>query len=56
MNVVPGGLGVTIFFFLSGFLITTLMRPEGVKTGTVDLKGFYIRRCLRIIPPATSSR
>jgi peptidoglycan/LPS O-acetylase OafA/YrhL len=50
-NIVPGGLGVTIFFFLSGFLITTLMRREVAKMGTVDLKSFYIRRCLRILPP-----
>ncbi len=31
--VVPGGLGVTIFFFLSGFLIATLMRREFDRTG-----------------------
>jgi peptidoglycan/LPS O-acetylase OafA/YrhL len=27
-RIVPGGFGVTIFFFLSGFLITTLLREE----------------------------
>jgi peptidoglycan/LPS O-acetylase OafA/YrhL len=48
---VPGGFGVTIFFFLSGYLITTLMRREIGKTGTVSLRNFYIRRCLRILPP-----
>jgi len=47
----PGGLGVTIFFFLSGFLITTLMRVEAATTGTVSLKNFYLRRALRILPP-----
>jgi peptidoglycan/LPS O-acetylase OafA/YrhL len=48
---VPGGLGVTIFFFLSGYLITTLMRAEWANTGTVSLSGFYKRRALRILPP-----
>jgi peptidoglycan/LPS O-acetylase OafA/YrhL len=49
--IVPGGFGVTVFFFLSGYLITTLMRLEHEKTGTVGLKGFYLRRVLRILPP-----
>ncbi len=48
---VPGGFGVTVFFFLSGFLITTLMRTEFEKTGTLSLKAFYLRRVLRILPP-----
>jgi peptidoglycan/LPS O-acetylase OafA/YrhL len=48
---VPGGLGVTIFFFLSGYLITTLMRAEWAGTGTISLTGFYKRRALRILPP-----
>lgn len=47
----PGGFGVTVFFFLSGFLITTLMRVERAKTGTVSLGKFYLRRVLRILPP-----
>jgi peptidoglycan/LPS O-acetylase OafA/YrhL len=50
-NVVPGGFGVTVFFFLSGFLITTLLRLEFDKTGSVSLRKFYIRRALRILPP-----
>jgi peptidoglycan/LPS O-acetylase OafA/YrhL len=50
-RVVPGGFGVTVFFFLSGFLITTLMRMEAEKTGQVSLKHFYLRRALRILPP-----
>lgn len=50
-HVVPGGFGVTVFFFLSGFLITTLMRTEFEKSGTVSLKQFYLRRVLRILPP-----
>jgi peptidoglycan/LPS O-acetylase OafA/YrhL len=50
-KVIPGGFGVTVFFFLSGFLITTLMRIEDRKTGTVSLSGFYLRRVFRILPP-----
>lgn len=48
---VPGGFGVTAFFFLSGYLITTLMRMEREKHGRVSLKQFYLRRALRILPP-----
>lgn len=50
-DLVPGGFGVTIFFFLSGFLITSLLRLERQSSGKVDLRGFYVRRTLRIIPP-----
>jgi len=49
-RVVPGHFGVTLFFFLSGYLITTLMRQEMEQSGTVDIKLFYIRRALRIFP------
>ena len=48
--VVPGGFGVTVFFFLSGYLITTLLRVEYDQFGTVSLKNFYLRRILRIWP------
>jgi peptidoglycan/LPS O-acetylase OafA/YrhL len=51
VETVPGLFGVTVFFFLSGFLITTLMRRESARTGTVSLKKFYLRRILRIFPP-----
>ena len=50
-NLIPGGFGVTVFFFLSGYLITTLMRMEWDAFGTVSLKQFYLRRALRILPP-----
>lgn len=50
-HLIPGGFGVTVFFFLSGFLITTLLRQEFEKTGAIDLKAFYLRRFLRIVPP-----
>ena len=48
---VPATLGVTIFFFLSGYLITTLLRKEFGRTGGISLKDFYIRRALRILVP-----
>ena len=48
---IPGGLGVTIFFFLSGYLITTLLRMESERTGTISISRFYLRRTLRIFPP-----
>jgi peptidoglycan/LPS O-acetylase OafA/YrhL len=48
---IPGNLGVTVFFFLSGYLITTLLRIEFEKTGGVNLTAFYLRRTLRIFPP-----
>jgi peptidoglycan/LPS O-acetylase OafA/YrhL len=50
-NIIPGGFGVTIFFFLSGFLITSLFRHEFALTGTISIKHFYLRRILRIFPP-----
>lgn len=50
-HLVPGGLGVTIFFFLSGYLITSLLRVEAGTTGQIDLIGFYVRRTFRIFPP-----
>lgn len=49
-KLVPGGFGVTIFFFLSGYLITTLLRREYERSGMINLKNFYIRRILRIWP------
>jgi peptidoglycan/LPS O-acetylase OafA/YrhL len=47
-----GNVGVRVFFLISGFLITTLMLREQERTGHLDLKGFYIRRALRILPAA----
>lgn len=49
--VIPGGLGVTIFFFLSGYLITTLLRTEMERYGRISVSQFYLRRTLRIFPP-----
>ncbi len=42
--------GVTMFFALSGFLITTLLLKEKKLSGTVSIKNFYARRILRIWP------
>jgi peptidoglycan/LPS O-acetylase OafA/YrhL len=50
-KIVPGGLGVTVFFFLSGYLITTLLRREYDRYQSIDFKLFYLRRILRIWPP-----
>jgi peptidoglycan/LPS O-acetylase OafA/YrhL len=50
-HVVPGGFGVTVFFFLSGYLITTLIRVEQERTGAFHVGRFYLRRALRILPP-----
>lgn len=47
---IPGGLGVTIFFFISGFLITRLLWAEQDRNGGVDLLRFYGRRTLRLLP------
>ena len=46
-----GGFGVTLFFFLSGYLIVTLLRREAEREGWISLKMFYARRVLRIFPP-----
>lgn len=48
---IPGGLGVTIFFFLSGYLITTLLIEEHKINGNISVRNFYIRRFLRLTPP-----
>jgi peptidoglycan/LPS O-acetylase OafA/YrhL len=50
-TVVGAGTGVTVFFFLSGYLITTLLRREREQTGRIGLGDFYLRRALRILPP-----
>lgn len=45
-----GNTGVTFFFVLSGFLITTLCLREEERDGRLDLGSFYVRRVFRIYP------
>jgi peptidoglycan/LPS O-acetylase OafA/YrhL len=47
-----GGDGVLVFFVLSGFLITWLLLSEEADAGKIHLGSFYLRRALRILPPA----
>jgi peptidoglycan/LPS O-acetylase OafA/YrhL len=47
-----GYLGVSVFFTLSGFLITSLLLVEHDRTGTLDLRAFYGRRIRRLAPAA----
>jgi peptidoglycan/LPS O-acetylase OafA/YrhL len=50
-HTIPGGFGVSVFFLLSGFLITTLLRLEFARYQRISLGSFYLRRVLRILPP-----
>ncbi|MFF0991185.1 acyltransferase family protein [Kocuria nitroreducens] len=51
LELVPGGSGVTIFFVISGFIITHLVLKEHRRTGGFDIAGFYRRRALKLAPP-----
>jgi peptidoglycan/LPS O-acetylase OafA/YrhL len=46
-----GETGVRFFFVLSGFLITRILWIQFKDTGTINLKNFFIRRILRLMPP-----
>jgi len=46
-----GAAGVSLFFVISGFLITTLLLAERQRDGGISLTKFYLRRSLRIFPP-----
>jgi len=46
---IDGFVGVTVFFCLSGYLITTLLVRE-LQTGTIDVRAFYRRRAARLWP------
>jgi peptidoglycan/LPS O-acetylase OafA/YrhL len=45
-----GYLGVSLFFAISGFLITTLLLREKQDLGAISLRHFYARRALRLFP------
>jgi len=45
-----GYVGVDVFFVLSGFLITTLLLDERLRTGTIRITAFYGRRLRRLVP------
>ena len=47
-----GYLGVSVFFTLSGFLITSLLLHEFHRDGTVSFRRFYARRARRLLPAA----
>ena len=49
-RVLPGGFGVTAFFFISGFLITRQVLAEQSVRGQLNLGAFYMRRLLRLYP------
>jgi len=55
-QILPGGfLGVTIFFALSGYLISRLLMHEREHTGRVALTAFYLRRARRLLPVAVGA-
>nr|WP_249732251.1 acyltransferase [Roseococcus sp. SDR] len=49
-RLVPGGLGVTLFFAISGFIITRLLLAEWEARGRIAVGAFYGRRALRLLP------
>lgn len=49
-RLVPGATGVSVFFVISGYIISTLILDEKTSSGKVSLKGFYVRRLFRIVP------
>lgn len=51
ITAIPAGFGVTVFFVISGFIITHLLVREWRRTGGVDFVDFYKRRAFRILPP-----
>jgi peptidoglycan/LPS O-acetylase OafA/YrhL len=50
-----GFLGVSTFFTLSGYLITSLLLTERERTGRLDLPAFWGRRARRLLPAAIAT-
>jgi peptidoglycan/LPS O-acetylase OafA/YrhL len=50
-----GFLGVTVFFVLSGFLITRLLVAEHGATSSISLRGFWTRRARRLLPASLTT-
>lgn len=50
VNFIPGGFGVSVFFVISGVLITRLLVAEHIKVGKINLPAFYVRRVIRLSP------
>jgi peptidoglycan/LPS O-acetylase OafA/YrhL len=49
-KIIVAQFGVTVFFFVSGFLITKLLIYEFDRSRTIHLKDFYLRRIFRLYP------
>lgn len=47
-----GGVGVELFFGISGVLICSRLLEEESRCGQINVKGFYVRRFFRILPAA----
>jgi peptidoglycan/LPS O-acetylase OafA/YrhL len=45
-----GEVGVTVFFALSGFLITSILLQESTRSTGISLRDFYMRRARRLLP------
>ncbi len=50
-SLISGSTGVNVFFTLSGFLITYILIVEQTKNGKINIKNFFIKRFLRLLPP-----
>lgn len=52
-KIIPGGLGVNLFFFISGYIITRnlFIEASNSKNNSFSISKFYIRRLLRLYPP-----
>jgi peptidoglycan/LPS O-acetylase OafA/YrhL len=49
-QITGGWIGVSVFFVLSGYLITSILLAEWRRTGSISLRRFYFRRLIRLYP------